>query len=334
MKIERLRSAVAEAPTGARTGGPAPGPVVAAVGNFDGVHRGHQEALRLAGHEAAVRGAELVAVTFEPHPARLLRPGRAPGAIMSLALKAEALADLGVGRLVVLEFTEALARVSPAAFVKRLLVDRLGVIAVVQGQNFRFGRDRSGGLPCLKGLGKRHGFAVIEAPTVTCDGETVSSTRIRRALALRDLDLARAMLGRPYEVEGSVVPGRGRGRRLGFPTANLVPAGEFLLPHGVYSAEAELPAGSLVRRFRAVIHHGPRPTFRDSVSLEAHLIGFAGALESLRLRPDSFLREIRSFDGPEALQRQLARDAARATDPFGLASGVRPPAAEAMLAGS
>ena len=333
MRIERLH----ELPTASRhssegRGGGTAGSAVVAVGNFDGVHRGHQAGLDLARQEARRHRAECVAVTFDPHPARLLRPDRAPGTITSLPLKAERLAAAGVERLVVLEFGEAMARTSPADFVDRLLIGRLGAAAVVQGANFRFGRGRTGSLETLRDLGERHGFSVIEAPSVTWEGEIVSSTRIRRALTAGELDLATNLLGWSYEIEGSVVPGRGRGRGLGFPTANISADSHVLLPHGVYAADAvTAPAGHL---FRAVVHYGPRPTFDDSASLEVHMMGFSGGVSRLRVRFLSHLREIRGFAGPQALRRQLERDVARARDLVALpAPEALPRAAEAVLAG-
>ena len=210
MRIERLRELPAS-PRGANRGAPA-GPAVVAVGNFDGVHRGHRMGLQLAREEARERGAECVAVTFDPHPARLLRPDRAPGTITSFTLKAERLAAAGVERLVVLEFGEAMARTSPADFVSRLLVDRLGAVTVVQGANFRFGRGRAGDLETLRALGDRLGFRVIEAPSVSWEGAVVSSTRIRRTLAEGNIEAGAALLGACYEIDGAVVSGRGRGR--------------------------------------------------------------------------------------------------------------------------
>ena len=308
-----------------------PGPAIVAVGNFDGVHLGHQRALALARREAASCAAEFVAVTFDPHPARLLRPDRAPKTMTSLPLKAERLAAAGVERLVVVEFSETIARASPAEFVERLLCGRLGAAAVVQGGNFRFGRGRSGDLETLAALGSRHGFRVLEAPPVAWGGEIVSSTRIRSALSAGDLDLATTLLGSPYEIEGTVVSGAGRGRGLGFPTANLAPEGDWLLPHGVYAADALTPS-SPARPFRAVVHYGPRPTFGDSPSLEAHLVGFSGNISRLRLRFLAFLRGIRTFAGPEPLCRQLELDVAQARDPIAFPPG-EPSNAEVVLAG-
>ena len=325
MRIERLRALLPESaePGRAADGGrresprtPGRRPTVVAVGNFDGVHRGHQQGLRLAREEARRLEAEFVAVTFDPHPALLLRPDRAPKAITSFPLKAERLAAAGVERLVVLEFGEAIARTSAVDFVDRLLVGRLRAAAVVQGANFRFGRGRAGDLDTLRALGDSRGFRVIEAPSVSWDGEVVSSTRIRRALASGNLELGASLLGAAYEIEGPVVGGSGRGRDLGFPTANVAPEGDVLLPYGVYAADAVFPSAPELeseRQRRAVVHNGPRPTFgEDWPSLEAHLLDFAGAVPRLRLRFLTRIRGVRAFAGPEDLCRQLERDTARA----------------------
>lgn len=338
MRVERFRDLGPPRPPEAADGrlrpGVAAGPAVVAVGNFDGVHRGHRRALSLARREAETRAAAFVAVTFDPHPARVLRPERAPRSITTASLRAEQLAGLGVHRLVVLEFGREVARATPAAFVERLLVGRLGALAVVQGGNFRFGRDRRGDLGVLRGLGARYGFAVIEAPPVEREGGIVSSTRIRAALAAGDLDLANTLLGRPWELAGAVVPGRGRGRRLGFPTANLAPEGDVLLPHGVYAAEALAGPVAARESFPAVVHYGPRPTFGDSSSLEAHLVGFAGELSSVRLRFRAFLRGIEAFDGAEGLRRQLERDVARVRHPVAFGAGAAAAPVESALVGA
>lgn len=335
MKIERLRE-LPPAPGRAGAGVPRgrSGPAVVAVGNFDGVHRGHQLGLQLAREEAQRQGAECVAVTFDPHPAQLLRPELAPKTITSLALKAERLAGAGVERLVVLEFGEAMALTSPADFVVRLLLDRLGAVTVVQGPNFRFGRARAGDLETLRRLGADHGFQVIEAPPVFWEGEIVSSTRIRRTLADGNLERAAALLGGPYEVAGAVVSGRGRGQGLGFPTANLEADGDVLVPHGVYAADAVVGSPG-ERLFRAVVHYGPRPTFAENASsLEAHLLGFSGEVSRLRLRLRTHLRSVRTFAGPESLRSQLARDVARARQLAAFAGPAAPSRpAEAAIAG-
>lgn len=307
MRIERLDGLPGAATSGSTAS-------VVAVGNFDGVHRGHLAALDLARREADRLGCQFAAVTFDPHPARFLRPESAPRAVTTFTSRLERLRAAGVERLVVLEFNAEIAAATPEDFVERFLVGALGARCLVEGENFRFGRGRSGDLDTLRALGRELGFAVVEAPTVHAGGEVISSTRLRRALADADLRLAEELTGRPYEVDARVVPGAGRGRALGFPTANLEGAENLALRPGVYAAEAE-PSGPEAARgtsFPAVVHCGPRPTFSDAASLEAHLIGFSGPVTSLRLRFRAFLREIRAFDGPASLGRQIERDIARA----------------------
>ena len=189
----------------------------------------------------------------------------------------------------------------------------------------------------LRALGARHGFRVIEAPSVSWGGEIVSSTRIREALAAGNLELAAALLGGFYEIEGVPVGGKGRGRDLGFPTANLDPGDELLLPYGVYAADVSLPSLKKPEApfFRAVVHYGPRPTFReDAPSLEVHIVGFSGAVSRVRLRFLRFLRGVRAFAGRESLRRQLERDVAeaRGLTAFPAAESLSQPA-EAVLAG-
>lgn len=330
MKVARLAALGDPIPP---TAAALPNGAVAAIGNFDGVHRGHRETLAVARREAARLGAAFAAVTFDPHPARVLRPDRAPKAISTPADREALLAAAGVELLVVLRFREEIANTPAEDFVERLLLGRLGVRAVAQGGNFRFGRGRAGGLDTLRSVGARRGFAVIESPAVRFDGRPVSSTRIREALAAGRPEEAEAMLGRPYELSGAVVPGAGRGRGLGFPTANLLPEGEPLLREGVYAADAlpeDEPAApppdraAADARRRAIVHFGPRPTFSDGPSLEAHLLDYAGAPRSLRLRFLRFLRPVRAFPGGGALRRQLERDAAAAAD---LAGPLPPPSA-------
>ena len=318
MRVARLAALGDPLPPAAA---PLPNGSVAAIGNFDGVHRGHRETLVIARREAARLGAAFAAVTFDPHPARVLRPGRAPKAISTPADREALLAAAGVELLVVLRFGAEMAKTPAEDFVERLLLGRLGVRAVVQGGNFRFGRGRSGGLDTLRSVGARRGFAVIESPAVRFAGRPISSTRIREALAAGRPEEAEAMLGRPYELSGAVVPGAGRGRGLGFPTANLLPEGEPLLREGVYAADALVedepppPSGGARPRRRAIVHFGPRPTFSDGASLEAHLLDYSGSPRALRLRFLRFLRPVRAFPGAEALRLQLERDAAAASDP-------------------
>ena len=310
MRVERIEDL--PAPGGAAGHGRS----VVAVGNFDGVHHGHLAALDLGRREAKRRDCAFVAVTFDPHPARLLRPESGPRAVTTFATRVERLAAAGVSRLVVLGFNERIAAASPEEFAERLLVGKLAATCVVEGENFRFGRGRSGGVDTLRTLGRELGFDVLEAPTVRAGGEVISSTRLREALAEGDLELVEALCGRPYEVLAPVGPGAGRGRLLGFPTANLEGAQDLALRPGVYAAEAEPGApDSTGPAFPAVVHCGPRPTFADGASVEAHLIGFSGEVASVRLRFRAFLRDIVAFSGPEALRAQIQRDIARAPEP-------------------
>ena len=277
-----------------------------AVGNFDGVHRGHQALVGEAVSAAAERAAEAVVLTFDPHPSRVVAPGSAPLALTTLEQKASALARLGASALAVLPFTPEIAALGPDEFAARVLRGALDAGVVVVGDNFRFGRGRAGDASTLRGLG----FEVREVAPVRLGGERVSSSRIRKALAEGDVALAAALLGRPFLVEGMVVHGEGRGRTLGIPTANLAPANEMLPALGVYAAWAWVGPGSGIA---AVVNVGRRPTFGGgAVSVEAHLLDFAGDVYG---RPFglSFVARIRGeekFPGPEALVAHIHADVA------------------------
>ena len=316
MRVERLR----DLPT--RNGPAMVRRAVVAVGNFDGVHRGHQAALEIARSEADRLGGDLVVVTFDPHPARHLRPAAAPRAATTFATRIEHLRAAGADRLVVLEFNDRIAAATPAEFAGRLLADGLGAACVVEGENFRFGRGRSGGLDTLRELGRDLGFAVVAAPTVRTRGDAISSTRLRQALAAGELGLVEELCGRAYEIRAAVEPGAGRGRLLGFPTANLAGATDLALRPGVYAGEAEPDPdrGGASARYPAVVHCGPRPTFRAAASLEVHLIGFSGDIANIRLRLRQFLRETARFDGPRSLRQQIARDIVQARNFYDLSS--------------
>jgi len=284
-----------------------------AVGNFDGVHRGHQA---LVGEMVAAgrRGAgTTVVLTFEPHPSRILAPDRAPSALMTVEQKAEVLAGLDVDKLAVVPFTHALASQGPREFAERVLTGALGAATVVVGSAFRFGHRRAGDLEALRGLGEELGFRVLGVPPTIHDGAPISSSRIREALARGDSVAARQMLGRPFHVDGTVVVGARRGRQLGFPTANVVPVNETLPGTGVYVVRCR-PAGA-PRSWGGVANVGRRPTFGgQELGLEAHLFDFEGDLYGSRLRVEFLerLREERAFSGAEALVAQIERDVAEA----------------------
>jgi riboflavin kinase/FMN adenylyltransferase len=280
-----------------------------AVGNFDGVHRGHQALVASAVSGAAASGGTAVVLTFDPHPARVVAPEAAPPALMTLGQKAAVLDRLRVDAMAVLPFTPEVAAASPEDFAARVLHRALAADAVVVGANFRFGRARAGDVGALRRLGETLGFRVVEVPPVVVEGEPVSSSRIREALARGDARGAAALLGRPHCIEGRVVAGEGRGRTIGVPTANLEPANESVPALGVYAAwcwPGPAPAGTA-----AVVNVGRRPTFGGgAVSVEAHLLDFAGDLygREMSLSFVDRLRGERTFPGSDALAAQIRED--------------------------
>jgi riboflavin kinase / FMN adenylyltransferase len=282
------------------------------VGNFDGVHRGHQALVDAVVRAARQAGGTAVALTFDPHPSRVLSPDRAPASLMTLAQKAEVLASLGIDQVAALPFTGETAAEPPEEFARGVLRGALGAEAVVVGTNFRFGKGRAGDLAVLDGLGKALGFRVDGIPPVVHEGAPISSTRIREALSRGAVAAAAELLGRPYFVDGVVGRGDGRGRTLGIPTANLDPINEILPARGVYVGQVRVADGA-VRG--AVVNIGRRPTFGGTRTLlEAHLLDFDGDLygRTLRLGFLERLREERTFPGPQALVEQIHDDVARA----------------------
>lgn len=290
-----------------------------AIGNFDGVHLGHQALARAAVADArAVSGTAMV-LTFEPHPARVLAPERAPLALLTLAQRAELLGELGIDVVAVLGFDASVAALLPEEFVRRMLVDLLGARIVVVGERFRFGRGRAGDVELLSRLGRECGFEVHALPVVSQDGQPVSSSRVRELVGNAELRAAARLLGRPFFVDGVVVAGDGRGRRIGVPTANLETRNETLPPGGVYAGFAAV--GKTGERWPAAINLGQRPTFAGgAMRLEAHLLGFAGDLygQELRLSFDARLREERRFASADALVAQIREDIAHARALLGL----------------
>jgi riboflavin kinase/FMN adenylyltransferase len=283
-----------------------------AVGNFDGVHRGHQALVARALERARATGGSAVALTFDPHPARVLQPQRPLRRLMTEEQRAECLDALGLHVLAVLPFTADLAALSPEEFATRVLCEMLGAQAVVVGADFRFGRARAGDVATLRALGSRLGFDVLAVEPVLAGGAPVSSTRIREALAAGDAELARLLLGRSYFVDGPVVRGDGRGRTLGIPTANVAVENEILPRTGVYAGRAGVVGESLRD---AVVNLGRRPTFGGGEpTVEAHLLDFDADLYGRRLRIafEARLRDERAFPGKDALVAQIREDVAAA----------------------
>lgn len=282
------------------------------VGNFDGVHRGHQALVGEAVAAAREASGTAVVLTFDPHPSRVLSPQRALASLMTVDQKAEVLGGLGVDRLAVLPFTRELSEKSAEAFAQEVLADGLGARRVVVGSNFRFGRARQGDVGQLEALGRTLGFSVRAVEPVFHLGGPISSSRVREALARGEVASARELLGRSFFVDGVVIRGEGRGRVLGIPTANLEVANETLPGAGVYACRVRLADGA---SRPAVANLGRRPTFGGGgPTLEAHLLDFKGDLYGHRLRVAFVerLREERRFPAPDALVAQIRADVAEA----------------------
>lgn len=280
-----------------------------AIGNFDGVHRGHARIVeRLIARAQQVGGPALV-FTFDPHPVRLLRPSAAPPPLTWTDRKAELLVELGVDSMIAYPTDEALLALSPREFFDQIVRGRLDAQAMVEGPNFYFGHERQGTIDVLRQFTDEAGILLEVVKPLVLDGEIVSSSRVRRLIAAGHVDAARALLTRPYRIRGMVTHGAGRGARLGFPTAN-VDAIDTLLPGlGVYAGLAHAQ-GEL---WPAAINIGPNPTFGEhALKVEAHLIDFEGLLYGQPLEVDFLarLRDIHPFDGVEALKSQLLRDVA------------------------
>jgi riboflavin kinase/FMN adenylyltransferase len=283
---------------------------VVTVGTFDGVHRGHRAVLESLVRDAADAALSALVVSFEPHPLEILKPSAAPKLLSPGEERLEELATTGIGRVAVLPFTTTLALYTAEDFVDLVLQPRYRMRRLLIGYDHGFGRGRSGDVATLRRLGASRGFAVdVVPPVIGADGEAVSSSGIRRAVAAGDLDAAAAALGRRYSVSGRVVSGAQRGRLLGFPTLNVEPpsARKLVPPNGVYAVVVDTPRGT----FGGMMNLGPRPTFDDSVlSIEVHLFEADDDFYGARVRVEfvAKLRDTMRFASPDALVDQLARD--------------------------
>jgi phosphoribosyl 1,2-cyclic phosphate phosphodiesterase len=286
---------------------------VLAIGNFDGIHLGHQAILRATVERAHVLRAVPTALTFDPSPRKVLRPESAPPSLSTNAQRMEWFNTHGLEAVVVLPFTLDLARLSPQEFVEQILVRDLHVKAVLVGENFRFGHKQAGDVKLLYELGSKHGFDVVIIPPVVYRGEVVSSTIIRREVAEGDISHAARLLGRPFALTGEVVSGTGTGRKFTFPTMNLAAEQELLPARGVYVTRTCLEGET--RSHRSVTNIGFRPTFNGStLNVETHLLDaqLAAAPKRMEVRFWKRLREEKKFSGPEELRAQIAADIARA----------------------
>jgi riboflavin kinase/FMN adenylyltransferase len=284
------------------------------IGNFDGVHRGHAALVAELAVQARAVSGPAVALTFEPHPLALLRPGQPLPVLTSAAERSRLLHALGADHVLVLNIDRDLLSLSAAAFFERVLRAQLGARAVVEGPNFGFGHRREGDIDTLRRLCAAAGLTLAVVPPVLHDGQELSSSRVRAALLAGGVEAAAEMLGRPYRLQGTVIEGRRRGRTLGFPTANLGHLESLAPGDGVYAARAAAADGGT---WPAAVNVGPNPTFaEDGRKIEAHLIGFNGDLYGQPLALDFLrrLRDTRPFSGPAELVEQLRRDVEQARE--------------------
>ena len=294
---------------------------VLTTGAFDGVHVGHQTVISQVIERAKARGVASAVVTFDVHPATVVRPDSAPKLLTRLPRKLELLEELGIDVAYVIEFDEERASTTAARFVEDVFVDRLGAQEILVGSDFNFGKGREGTVDFLTAAGKTHGFAVEGLELIRrteTETEPVSSTAIRRALVGGDVEGAAIMLGRPFEMWGEVVKGDQRGRTIGFPTANILMAEDRARPaNGVYACRYVEPDGT---EHAAAVNVGVRPTFYDNADaavLEAHLLDFPADGESgdlygqhAKVQFLRFLRSERRFNGIDELKAQLEVDIA------------------------
>ena len=291
----------------------ATGRVCCAIGMFDGVHLGHQQVIRQAVSDAHQLEAASLCVTFDQHPAKVIAPERAPRLIQNLPQRLAAIEALGVEAALVLPFDEVMSQIPAEAFIQGLHVDLGRIHSICVGAHFAFGHGRDGNLELLQQLGQDMKFIVHGLSNLSLDGENVSSTRIRAAIAEGQLDAAGQMLGREYALAGEVVKGDQRGRELGFPTANLDVTDLCTPPNGVYAAHAEVAGAT----HRAAVNIGLRPTVAEvepTLHVEAHLLDFESDLygEVLTLTFVGKLRDEKPFDSLDALKAQIEKDIVQA----------------------
>jgi riboflavin kinase/FMN adenylyltransferase len=289
------------------------GPCALTIGNFDGVHIGHQELMRRTAEIARAGGWKAAVLTFQPHPAKVIAPARAPKMICDFTRRAELMGAAGIEHVLVLPFTEELSRWTPEEFVVDLLVRKLGAKAIVMGDDFRFGHKQAGDRALLERLGREHGFDVVTVAPVEIRRQRVSSSLLREMAAAGRIARASRLLARPFELEGRVVSGHGIGSKQTVPTLNLAPDSEVLPRTGVYvTRTVELPEG---RRWESITNLGVRPTFNgDALTIETYLLSPFEPPDPERIRVEFLwrIRDERKFASPEELKAQILRDARRA----------------------
>ncbi|MHB8302223.1 MAG: bifunctional riboflavin kinase/FMN adenylyltransferase [Acidobacteriaceae bacterium] len=301
------------------------GPSVVTIGNFDGVHRGHRAVLADVIERARTLRARSVALTFDPHPARVLRPESSLRLIAPLDRKLALLAQTGVDVAVVLPFTPALSRTTAREFARRVLRDALGTIEIHEGENFRFGADARADVNKLAALGAEFGFGAHSHQPTLYRGTAVSSSTVRAAIAAGDMRAARRLLGRVFEVVSTPASGRGYGSRYTVPTINLAPYSELLPAHGVYTTCLEIHG----EMFPSVTNVGDRPTFgADSFAVESYVLDFQPmeleASTTLTLKFFDRIRGEKKWPSPQALKERIAVDVAHARRYFALLGAAAP----------
>ena len=283
------------------------------LGNFDGLHLGHQELIRKIIFRAKETGGLSMVVTFRPHPLKILAPEKCPPLISIYEEKIQLLEKLGIDVLVKIPFTLDFSAMEPRDFVKDILVDLLGAKEIFVGYNYRFGKGRKGNILMLRELGEELGFIVREVEQVSLNGEVISSTRIRQLLINGEVEHATKLLGRPYALFGIVVKGDGRGRGLGFPTANIVSRHSIIPSNGVYAVKLFVRD----KYYNGIVNIGIRPTFdTKSMAIEVHIFDFDEDIygEELTIYFASKIREERKFGSAEALVNQINTDINTAKD--------------------
>jgi riboflavin kinase / FMN adenylyltransferase len=281
------------------------------IGNFDGVHLGHQRIVCAVVEKARDSNLKSAVVTFDPHPAKVLKPGSAPTMLETVDQRCQHFADLGVEAVLVLKFDQALAAVSAEDFVKRILVDSLRVREMFVGDNFRFGQKQRGDVKMLQAMGRDDGFNVNIVEPKTLDGQIVSSSAIRQALRDGRVADAERMLGRPFALAGEIVSGTGMGRKLIVPTLNLKTAQETLPKNGVYVTQSTVDGAT----YGSVTNIGVRPTFDGTkLAIESYLFGFSAFVTGgpLEVKFLHRLRDEQKFAAPDALKKQVLHDIERA----------------------
>ena len=283
---------------------------VVTLGNFDGVHVGHQAIFKQVVAHALSKGGTSVAFTFEPHPLKVLSPLRSPRLLATFREKMEQIEASGMDAVICARFTPEFASQNPDDFVKNILVDTLHVVDLFVGHDYAFGKDRRGDIPFLRDAGQRHGFGVHVIGPVKVEGIVVSSTKIRQLVMDGEVCLASKLLGRPYSIEGTVIRGKSRGRDLGFPTANITTPNELPPKEGVYAVSVLVEG----HEYKAAANIGSNPTFDEAeTSFEAHILDFDGDLYGKFLKI-KFIKRVRDevrFKSVEELTEQIAKDVER-----------------------